>query len=70
MTLDEDLVRSVDRVVKQAHTTRSAFTREAFRAAPHTPWPVAVFLCPIIDIISSIGGTVTNICCTVNYYTI
>ena len=33
MTLDEDLVRSVDRVVKKAHTTRSAFTRDALRAA-------------------------------------
>ncbi len=33
MTLDENLVRSVDRVVKQAHTTRSAFTRDALRAA-------------------------------------
>ena len=33
MTLDEDLVRSVDRVVKKIHTTRSAFTRDALRAA-------------------------------------
>ena len=33
MTLDENLVRSVDRVVKKAHTTRSAFTRDALRAA-------------------------------------
>jgi metal-responsive CopG/Arc/MetJ family transcriptional regulator len=33
MTLDEDLVRSVDRVVKKTHTTRSAFTRDALRAA-------------------------------------
>jgi metal-responsive CopG/Arc/MetJ family transcriptional regulator len=29
MTLDEDLVKSVDRVVKSRHTTRSAFTRDA-----------------------------------------
>ena len=33
MTLDENLVRSVDRVVKKKHTTRSAFTRDALRAA-------------------------------------
>lgn len=33
MTLDEDLVRSVDRVVKKSHTTRSAFTRNALREA-------------------------------------
>ena len=33
MTLDENLVRSVDRVVKKAHTTRSALTRDALRAA-------------------------------------
>ena len=33
MTLDEDLVRSVDRVVKKMHTTRSAFTRDALRDA-------------------------------------
>jgi metal-responsive CopG/Arc/MetJ family transcriptional regulator len=33
MTLDENLVRSVDRVVKKTHTTRSAFTRDALRAA-------------------------------------
>lgn len=33
MTLDENLVRSVDRVVKQTHTTRSAFTRDALRAS-------------------------------------
>ena len=35
MTLDEDLVRSVDRAVKKMHTTRSAFTRDALRAALH-----------------------------------
>ncbi len=29
MTLDNNLVREVDRVVKQIHTTRSAFTRDA-----------------------------------------
>jgi metal-responsive CopG/Arc/MetJ family transcriptional regulator len=33
MTLDEDLVRAVDRVVKRIHTTRSAFTRDALREA-------------------------------------
>lgn len=33
MTLDEDLVRAVDRVTKRLRTTRSAFTREALRAA-------------------------------------
>lgn len=33
MTLDEDLVAMVDEVVKSMHTTRSAFTREALRAA-------------------------------------
>ena len=33
MTLDENLVRSVDRVVKKMHTTRSAFTRDALRDA-------------------------------------
>ncbi|MFC1499025.1 ribbon-helix-helix domain-containing protein [Verrucomicrobiota bacterium] len=33
MTLDENLVRSVDRVVKKIHTTRSAFTRDALRNA-------------------------------------
>jgi metal-responsive CopG/Arc/MetJ family transcriptional regulator len=33
MTLDENLVRSVDRVVKKTHTTRSAFTRDALRAS-------------------------------------
>ena len=32
MTLDERLVQAVDRVAKQLHTTRSAFTREV-RAA-------------------------------------
>ena len=33
MTLDEDLVQAVDRVSKQLHTSRSAFTREALREA-------------------------------------
>ena len=33
MTLDEDLVKAVDKVVKKIHTTRSAFTREALREA-------------------------------------
>ena len=33
MTLDADLVRQVDKVVKRLGTTRSAFTREALRRA-------------------------------------
>lgn len=33
LTLDDDLVKSVDSTVKALHTTRSAFTREALRAA-------------------------------------
>lgn len=33
MTLDEELVRAVDRAAKKRRTTRSAFTREALRAA-------------------------------------
>ena len=33
MTLDDDLVESVDRVVKEQHTSRSAFTRDALRSA-------------------------------------
>jgi metal-responsive CopG/Arc/MetJ family transcriptional regulator len=33
MTLDEDLLHTVDRVVKKLGTTRSSFTREALRAA-------------------------------------
>lgn len=33
MTLDEDLVEEVDRMVAHLGTTRSAFAREAFRAA-------------------------------------
>ena len=33
MTLEEDLVKAVDRVVKKLHTTRSAFTRAALRDA-------------------------------------
>jgi len=33
MTLDDDLVKSVDEVVKELKTTRSAFTREALREA-------------------------------------
>jgi metal-responsive CopG/Arc/MetJ family transcriptional regulator len=33
MTLDEDLVRAVDRVSKELHTSRSAFTRKALREA-------------------------------------
>ena len=33
MTLDDGLVKTVDRVVKQLRTTRSAFTRDALRLA-------------------------------------
>ena len=33
MTLDDALVQEVDHVVKKLGTTRSAFTREALRAA-------------------------------------
>ena len=35
MTLDEDLVTAVDRAAKRLGTTRSAFTRDALRAALH-----------------------------------
>ncbi|MCK4527570.1 CopG family transcriptional regulator [candidate division WOR-3 bacterium] len=33
MTLDDNLVQSVDKVVKELKTTRSAFTRNALRNA-------------------------------------
>ena len=33
MTLDENLVKEVDQVVKQLRMNRSAFTRQALRAA-------------------------------------
>jgi metal-responsive CopG/Arc/MetJ family transcriptional regulator len=33
MTLDEDLLRTVDKVVKRLGTTRSSFAREALQAA-------------------------------------
>jgi metal-responsive CopG/Arc/MetJ family transcriptional regulator len=33
MTLDDDLVKAVDRVSKQLHTSRSAFARKALRDA-------------------------------------
>ena len=33
MTLDDDLVKAVDRVSKQLNTNRSAFTRKALRDA-------------------------------------
>ena len=33
MTLDEDLIRSVDKAAQQLHTTRSAFARAALRDA-------------------------------------
>ena len=33
MTLDDDLVSAVDRTARRLGTTRSAFTREALRAA-------------------------------------
>lgn len=33
MTLDEDLIASVDKVAKSLGTTRSAFTRQALKSA-------------------------------------
>ena len=33
MTLDDDLVKAVDRVSEKLHTSRSAFTRRALREA-------------------------------------
>lgn len=33
MTLEDDLVQAVDKIVKQMHTSRSAFTRSALRDA-------------------------------------
>ncbi len=33
MTLEDDLVQAVDKIVKQMHTTRSAFTRTALKDA-------------------------------------
>lgn len=33
MTLDENLVQAVDKVARNMHTTRSAFTREALQQA-------------------------------------
>ena len=33
MTLDENLIKSVDKIVKTIGTTRSAFTRDALRQA-------------------------------------
>ncbi|MFO7605447.1 MAG: ribbon-helix-helix protein, CopG family [Desulfurivibrionaceae bacterium] len=33
MTLDDNLVKAVDRVSKELHTSRSAFTRKALRDA-------------------------------------
>lgn len=33
MTLDDDLVKAVDRVSKELNTNRSAFTRKALREA-------------------------------------
>ena len=33
MTLDDDLVKAVDRVSKELHTNRSAFARKALRDA-------------------------------------
>lgn len=36
MTLDDDLVESVDTIVKELKTTRSAFTRQALKEAIET----------------------------------
>jgi len=33
MTLDEELIKNVDRVAKELHTSRSAFTRKALAEA-------------------------------------
>ena len=33
MTLDDDLVKKVDAIANELHTTRSAFTRDALREA-------------------------------------
>ena len=33
MTLDEDLIETVDKIVKELKTTRSSFTRKALREA-------------------------------------
>ncbi|MGM0427610.1 MAG: ribbon-helix-helix domain-containing protein [Thermodesulfobacteriota bacterium] len=33
MTLDDNLVKAVDRLVKELHTSRSAFTRKALQDA-------------------------------------
>ena len=33
MTLDDDLVKKVDKIAKELQTTRSAFTRDALREA-------------------------------------
>lgn len=35
MTLDEDLVESIDKIVKELKMTRSAFARKALREALH-----------------------------------
>ena len=33
MTLDDNLVKTIDKVIKKLHTTRSAFTRSALKEA-------------------------------------
>jgi metal-responsive CopG/Arc/MetJ family transcriptional regulator len=35
MTLEDELVKSIDQAAKRLHTTRSAFTRSALREALH-----------------------------------
>ncbi len=35
MTLDDELVDTIDKIVKELKTTRSAFTRQALREAIH-----------------------------------
>ena len=42
MTLDEDLVKAVDRVSKELNTTRSAFTRKALREALASGIPTVI----------------------------
>jgi metal-responsive CopG/Arc/MetJ family transcriptional regulator len=37
MTLDDELVESVDKLVKELNTSRSAFTRDALRVLHRPP---------------------------------
>ena len=42
MTLDDELIREVDVIVKKQHTTRSAFTRQALHDAIANYYRVAM----------------------------